>query len=182
MSDDAAAPTPFEIELRETLERLGDLSLKLNDRVEEQTKVISHATTMTNEARRAAEATKQQTDPDQYAEYAVEVIDERLEERMKDIRQTASDLLKASSYTREVLSKADQERTDAQRQLWQREQKLDRFKSRLPWFGLGAVVLALVLTVTLPRFLASNASMCAVLGASWATTTTGVDACVFYKE
>ena len=182
MSDDAASPTPFEIELRETLERLGDLSLKLNDRVEEQTKVISHATTMTNEARRAAEATKQQTDPDQYAEYAVEVIDERLEERMKDIRQTASDLLKASSYTREVLSKADQDRTDAQRQLWEREQKLARFKNRLPSFGLGVVVLALALTVTLPRFLASNASMCAVLGASWTTTTTGVDACVFYQR
>ena len=182
MNDDRHCPTPFEIELRETLERLGDLSLKLNDRVEEQTKVISHATTMTNEARRAAEATKQQTDPDQYAEYAVEVIDERLENRMKDIRQTASDLLKASSYTREVLSKADQDRTDIQRQLWEREQKLDRFKSRLPWFGLGAVVLALVLTVTLPRFLASNASMCAVLGASWTTITTGVDACVFYQR
>ena len=182
MSNTPASPTPFEIELRETLERLGDLSLKLNDRVEEQTKVISHATTMTNEARRAAEATKQQTDPDQYAEYAVEVIDERLENRMRDIRQTASDLLKASSYTREVLSKADQDRTDALRQLWEREQKLKRFKSQLPWFGLGAVVLGLVLTVTLPRFLASNASMCAVLGASWTTTTTGVDACVFYQR
>ena len=182
MSNTPASPTPFEIELRETLERLGDLSLKLNDRVEEQTKVISHATTMTNEARRAAEATKQQTDPDQYAEYAVEVIDERLENRMRDIRQTASDLLKASSYTREVLSKADQDRTDAQRQLWEREQKLKRFKSRLPWFGLAAVVLALVLTVTLPRFLASNASMCAVLGGVWTTTSINTDVCAFYRE
>ena len=182
MSDTPASPTPLSDEdLRETLERLGDLSLKLNDRVEEQTKVISHATTMTNEARRAAEATKQQTDPDQYAEYAVEVIDERLSEQMKDIRQTASDLLKASSYTREVLSKVDKDRTDAERQLWEREQKLKRFKSRLPWFGLGAVVLALVLKVTFPRFLASNGSMCAILGASWTTTTTGVDACVFYQ-
>jgi hypothetical protein len=182
MSDDAPSPTPFEIELRETLERLGDLSLKLNDRVEEQTKVISHATTMTNEARRAAETTKQQTDPDQYAEYAVEVIDERLEERMKDIRQTASDLLKASSYTREVLSKADQDRTDAQRQFWEREQKLQRFKSHLPWFGLGAVVLALVLMVTLPRFLASYGPTCGVLGGVWTTTSTNTDVCAFYRE
>lgn len=182
MSDDAPSPTPFEIELRETLERLGDLSLKLNDRVEEQTKVISHATTMTNEARRAAEATKQQTDPDQYAEYAVEVIDERLEACMKDIRQTASDLLKASSYTREVLSKADQDRTDAQRQLWEREQKLDQFKSRLPLFGLGAVVLALAMTVMLSRFLASYGPTCGVLGGVWTTTSTNTDVCAFYRE
>ena len=182
MSDDTAAPTPFEIELRETLERLGDLSLKLNVRVEEQTKVIGHATTMTNEARRAAEATKQQTDPDQYAEYAVEVIDERLEERMKDIRQTASDLLEASTYTREVLSKADQDRTDAQRQLWEREQKLDQFKSRLRWFGLGAVALVLVLTLLLSRFLASYGPTCGVIGGVWTTTFTNTDVCAFYQE
>jgi hypothetical protein len=66
--------------------------------------------------------------------------------------------------------------------VFEREQKADRLKSRLPLFGLGALVLALVLTVTLPRFLASNASTCVVLGASWTTTTTGVDACVFYRR
>ena len=43
-------------------------------------------------------------------------------------------------------------------------------------------LLALVLIVTLPRFMASNPSICAVLGASWTTTTTGVDACVFYQR
>ena len=55
----------------------------------------------------------------------------------------------------------------------------DLFK---PFPRIGAVVLVIVLTVTLPRFLASNASMCVVLGASWTTTTTGVDACVFYQR
>jgi len=165
-------------ELRETLDRLGDLSLRLNDRVEEQTKVIGHATTMTNEARRAAEATKQQTDPDQYAEYAVEVIDKRLEKRMQDIKQTASDLLRASNYTREVLSKADQDRTDAQRQLWEQERKLYQFKSRLRWLVPGAVVLVVVLTLLLSRFLADFEAGCVVLGGTWTQTTTGVDVCV----
>ena len=182
MSDNAASPTPFEIEMRETLERLGDLSLKLNDRVEEQTKVISHATTMTNEARRAAEATKQQTDPDQYAEYAVEVIDKRLEKRMTDIKQTANDLLRASNYTREVLSKADQDRTEAQRQLWEQERKQDQFKSRLRWFGLSAVVLVLALSLLLPRFLASYGPTCGVIGGVWTTTSTNTDVCAFYRE
>ena len=183
MNDDRHCPTPFEIELRETLERLGDLSLKLNDRVEEQTKVISHATTMTNEARRAAEATKQQTDPDQYAEYAVEVIDKRLEERMKDIRQTASDLLKASSYTREVLSKVDEDRIDTQRQLWEREQKLKQWKSRWPLLGLGALALAIVMTLTLPAFLGTTNVSCELMvGYAWTSTTTGTHICVRYNE
>ena len=181
-SDQPDRPPLSLDELRETLDRLGDLSLRLNDRVEEQTKVIGHAATMTNEARRAAEVTKEQTDPDQYAEYAVEVIDKRLEKRMQDIKQTASDLLRASNYTREVLSKADQDRTEAQRQLWAQERKLDQFKSRLRWFGLGAVVLVLVLTLLLTRFLASYGSTCAVIGGVWTTTSTSTDICAFYRE
>jgi len=106
----------------------------------------------------------------------------RIGDTLDRVGQMAGDLLRASNHTQEVLRKAEDTKSDTMRQLWEREQNLDRFKSRLPWFGLGAVVLALVLTVTLPRFLANNASMCAVLGASWTTTTTGFDACVFYQR
>lgn len=81
-----------------------------------------------------------------------------------------------------ALAKSEDDRSTAYRAVFEREQKADRLKSRLPWFGLGALVVALVLTVTLPRFLASNVSTCAVLGAFWTTTTTGVDACVFYQR
>ena len=52
----------------------------------------------------------------------------------------------------------------------------------LPWFASGAVVLALVLTIALPRFYASNAAACAVLGAEWTQTTAGARACVFYLD
>lgn len=58
---------------------------------------------------------------------------------------------------------------------------LDRVKRRLPWFGLGAVVLALMLLVLLSRFIASIPSTCAVMGGIWTTTTTGTEACVFYR-
>ena len=184
MSDDAASPAPLsDGELRETLERLGNLVLDMNDYVQEQTKAVNHATTAANEARRAAKATQDQTDPDQYAEYAVEVIDKRLEERMKDIKQTSSDLLKVSSYTREVLSKADQDRTEAQRQLWEREQKLKQWKSRWPMFGLGALVLALVMTLTLPALLGTTKVSCELMvGYAWTITTTGTHICVRYNE
>ena len=72
-------------------------------------------------------------------------------------------------------------RSDTTRQLWEREQKLDQFKSRLPLFGLGAIVLALALTVTLPRFLASYGPTCGVLGGVWTTTSTNTDVCAFYR-
>lgn len=60
------------------------------------------------------------------------------------------------------------------------EVKVEYFSDRHRWIGLGAVVLAL--TVLFPRCLASNEAACVVLGASSTTTTTGVDACVFYAE
>jgi hypothetical protein len=62
--------------------------------------------------------------------------------------------------------------------VWEREQKTDRLKSRLPWFGLGVVVLALAMTVLLPRFIVAFLSGCAVLGGVWTTITTGVEVCV----
>jgi hypothetical protein len=127
-------------------------------------------------------AARSQTSPENYGTLVGDTIDGRISNSLTRITQTASDLIRAANHIQEVLKKAGEDRSDALRQLRDREQKLERFKSRLPWFGLGAVVLALVLTVTLPRFMASNPSTCAVLGASWTTTTTGVDACVFYQR
>jgi hypothetical protein len=74
------------------------------------------------------------------------------------------------------------EQTPCRRAIWEREQKADRLKSRLPWFGLGVVVLALAMTVLLPRFIVAFLSGCAVLGGVWTTITTGVEVCVQYRN
>lgn len=92
------------------------------------------------------------------------------------------DLFNASNRAQDALKKAEEDKSASLRQVWEREQKAKQLKSRLPWFGLGAVVLALAMTLLLPRFLASNASACAALGGVWQTTTAGVNACVFYVE
>jgi hypothetical protein len=101
---------------------------------------------------------------------------------LANMGRMATDLLLASNRTQEVLKKVEDDRSAAQRSIWEREQKMDRLQARLPWFGLGAVVLALVMSLLLPRFLVSNTLACSVVGASWTTITTGVDACVFYSE
>ena len=93
-----------------------------------------------------------------------------------------TDLRHATNATGETLQKAEEDKFALFRQVRDREEKADRLKRRLPWFGLGAALLALVLTFALPRFYASNAATCAVLGAEWTRTTSGVDACVFYAE
>ncbi len=52
-------PALSDAELRETLDRLGDLSLRVYDQVQEQTKAINHVATAANEARRAAKTAEQ---------------------------------------------------------------------------------------------------------------------------
>lgn len=181
-SDQPDLPTLSDDELRETLDRLAALSLDMSDRLEEQTKAINRISTATSEARRAAQAAKDQTNPENYGELVGATIDGKINDNLVRMGQMCVDLFEAANRTQEVLKKAEDDNSAALRDIWKREQKAGRLKSRLPWFGLGAVVLALALSVLLPRFLASNAATCAVLGAMWTTTTTGVDACVFYAE
>ena len=180
MSDTPASPAPLSDDyLRETLDLLATAVASISDRVDDQTRVLDRVNKTATEARSAAFAAQKQTDPEHDGKVVDAAIDGRIGDTLTRVGQMAGDLLRASNHTQEILRKADEAKSDTMRQLW--EQKLDRFESRLPWFGLGAVVLVLVLTVTPSRFLARNASMCAVLGASWTTTTTGVDACVYYQ-
>lgn len=175
-------PASSDDELRETLDLLSTVMASVSDRVDAQTEVLDRVNKTATEARQAAFAAKAQTDPTHYGELVGQAIDGTINDNLVRMRRMATDLLKVSNRTQEVLKKAEDDRSTAQQSIWEREQKMDRVKARLPWFALGAVVLALAMSLLLPRFLASNASTCAALRASWTTTTTGVDACVFYAE
>ena len=183
MSDTPAAPAPLsDDDLRETLDLLATAVASISDRVDDQTRVLDRVNKTATEARSAAFAAQKQTDPEHYGEIVGATIDGRIGDTLTRVGQMAGDLLRASNYTREVLSKADQDRTEAQRQLWEQERKQDQFKSRLRWFGLGAVVLVLALTLLLIRFLASYGPTCGVIGGVWTTTSTDTDVCAFYRE
>jgi hypothetical protein len=174
----AGLPALSDTELRVTLDRLDDLSLRVYDQVQEQTKAINHVATAANEARRAVENAEQQTDPEQYADFAVRLIDERAGEILEKMNQTSSDLSSAANHAQGVLRKVEDDGSTAYRAIWEREQKVDRFKARLPWLAGGIAILFLVGLLVLPRFIASVPSGCAVLGGLWTSTTTGVPICV----
>ena len=126
------------------------------------------------------DASRCQTNPKKYGDILGQTLDSHLGATADAMTEIVRRLGVQTDKTIGALAKSEDDRSRAYREVFEREQKADRLKSRLPWFGLGALVLALAMT--LPRFLASNASTCAVLGASWTTTTTGVDACVFYQR
>ncbi len=181
MPDQPDLPALSDDDLRETLDLMATAVASMSDRIDDLTAVADKQIKVATEARIAAFAAKKQTDPEHYGELVGATIDGRIGDTLTRVGQMAGDLLRASNHTQEVLKKADEARSDTMRQLWEREQKLDRFKSRLSWFGLGAVILALALTVILPRFIASYPATCALIGGVWTLTTTGTDACVFYR-
>lgn len=182
MTDQPDLPALSDDELRETLDLMATAIASMSNRIDDLTTVADKQIKVSTEARIAAFAARDQTDPKAFGQLVGEVIDGEIDENLGRMARMATDLLKVSNRTQEVLKKAEEDKSAALRDLWEREQKVDGFKARLPWLGLGAVVLAVAMAVLLPRFLASNASVCAVLGASWTMTTTGVDACVFYDE
>ncbi len=172
-------PALFDAELRETLDRLGNLSLRVYDQVQEQTKAINHATTAADEARRAAKATEKQTDPETYGELVGATIDGRIANSLKRLNKAAAALLSGAERSNASFQETTTAHSSTLRLIdhLHREQHQDRRWSR--WVGLGGIVLAVVLTVALPRFIGSLEEGCVVLGGTWTQTTTAVDVCVF---
>ena len=180
--DQPEFPALSDAELRETLDLMATAVASMSNRIDGLTKAANRQIEVSTEARIAAFAARDQTNPKKYGELVGATIDGKINDNLVRMGQMCVDLFNASNRAQDALKKAEEDKSTALRQVWEREQKAERLKTRLPWFGLGALVLALAMTVALPRFLASNASACAVLGATWTATTTGVDACVFYQR
>lgn len=175
-------PALSDDDIHKSLDDIATLLSSQGNRLDEQTKVLNRLREVATEARQAAFAARDQTDPEHYADFAVTLMEDRTGKIIDRMNDVASGLIRTSNHTATVLKEAEQDRSAAQRQLWEREQKLDQLKRRLPWVGLAALILALTMTVTLPRFLASYGSTCIVLGGVWTTTSNNTDVCAFYRE
>ena len=104
------------------------------------------------------------TDPEQYADFAVRLIDERTGEILGKMNQTSSDLSSVANHGQGVLRKVEDDGSASYRAIWEREQKVDRFKARLSWLAGGFAIRFVVCLFVLSRFIASVPSGCAVLG------------------
>ncbi|UUV08742.1 hypothetical protein [Ruegeria sp. YS9] len=134
------------------------------------------------EARMAAFAAQTQTDPEHYGDLVGQAINARVHGPLEAMSQVANSLGVQSRHTDAVLKKAEQDKWEVFKDIREQEREIERFKTRLPWFGLGAVVLVFALAVLLPRFSAINSTTCAVFGGAWVQTTVGNFACVHYQD
>lgn len=182
MTSDTASPALPDDELRETLDLLSTVIASVSDRVDNQGDLLNRLTKTAAETRQAAFAARSQTDPELYGEVIAETVQSQTRGALERIVKAGILLTNETEKTARVLEQAKEDKWAVLRDVRDREEKADRLKHLLPWFGLCAVILALGLTVLLPRFLASNSATCAVLGAEWTRTTSGVDACVFYDR
>lgn len=179
MADQTSSPPPSDDELRETLDLLSTVMASVSNRVDTQTKALDQVNRTATEARQAAFAAKAQTDPKHYGDLVGQTIDGQLAATLQRLDQ-ASDLLgQQSRLTVDLLQAADKERTSALERGQGGDAKAKRFKRRLPWFGLGAVVVVLALSVALLRFMTSYPATCAAIGGVWSVAS---DACVFYRS
>ena len=179
---DTPSPALSDDELRETLDLLSTVLASVSDRVDTQTEVLDRVNKTATEARQAAFAAKAHTDPKRYGEMVGIAVADHIGTTLNRLDATGVELSKAATRAEKTLAKVEEDQSGVYRAMRERERKVDRFKARLPWFGLGAVVLAVAMTVGLPRFLAGDGATCVVMGAEWTRTTDGREACVFYGK
>lgn len=178
----AAHPALSDIALRETLDLMGTVIASMSDRLDKQSQTLAEVKQVAVGSRAAALTAKSQTDPQLYGRYIgnelFNAIDKPLD-RLEALRtgfaadreETARKLEELTRQEERLLQHLRDDLAEAQ-----------RWKRHVLFMALFGLVLVLGLTIALPRFLAGNPTTCVVLGASWTTTTTGVDACVFYAE
>ena len=170
--------------LRVTVELMSKVVARKSDRVDAQTRVLKDLDGTVAEIRSATFTAAEQTDLKRYGELVGATIDGKINDNLVRMGQMCVDRPQNLNRAWDVLAKSEEDKSIALRQLWECEQRRDQWKSRWPLFGLGALVLALALTVTLPRFLANYGSTYAILWGVWTTTSTNTYVCVcaFYRE
>lgn len=182
MTDQSPSPALSDDELRETLDLLSTVLASVSDRVDAQTGAMDRLVKTATEARQAAFAARSQTDPEHYGELVGKTIDGKINDNLVRMGQMCVDLFEATHRAQATLKKAEEDKWEILEKVRDRERKAERLKRNLPWFGLGAVALALVMTVMLPRFSAINGATCAVFGGQWLTTPSSGYACVRYQD
>ena len=180
-SDQPDLPALSDDELRETLDLMATAVASMSNRIDGLTKVANKQIEVSTEARIAAFAAREQTNPEKYGALIGQTIDGRIADSLNRLNKAAGTLLSGVERSNASFQETTTQHSNTLRLTQELREKQQSDRRWLPWVGLGGVVLALVLTIALPRFLASYPSTCAVLGAMWTATTEGVNACVFYQ-
>ena len=177
----SASPPLSLATLGEMVDLLGVVVAKMSDKLDQHGETLAAVQKTALESRDAAQAAKAYADPQRYGRHIGNEIDKALAvplDRLEGLHLgLAADRRDASRALDELVR---QEEHTLQR-LRDELARAGRRKKRAPFIAVFGLVLALGLTIALPRFMAGNGAACAVLGGEWLRgPETSKQACVFY--
>ena len=179
----SARPALSEAALRETLDLLGTVVASMAEKLDRHGQILADVQKAASEGRDAAQAAKAHSDPQRYGRHIGQELDKALDATLDRLEGLQSGLTTDRDETRRSLNELVRQEEAVLQHLHDDLEKAGRWKRRIPFIALFGLVLALGLTIALPRFLAGKATSCAVLGGEWLKENqSGRLACVFYGE
>ena len=177
----SAAPAPSLAVLSETVDLLGVVVAKMSEKLDQHGETLAAVQKSALESRDAAQAARTHTDPKRYAAHIGQEVYDALGQSFDRLEALHSGF----AADRQDASRSLDELVRQEEQTLQRLRddlaNAGRWKKRAPFIALFGLVLALGLIIALPRFIAGNGTVCAVLGAEWLRgPESGKQACVFY--
>ena len=180
MSDEPEFPALSDDEIHKSLNDIATLLSGQSNRLDEQTKALNRLNEVAVAARPAAFSARDQTDPQNYGELIGQTIEGRLAGTLKRLDNTSAEILNGATHAHKSFQETTSAHSSTLRLMDEHRRNRDKDIRWSLWVGFGGLVLALAMTVTLPRFIAAYPTGCAVLGGDWQTTSTGTPACVTY--
>lgn len=174
------SPALPDDELRETLDMIGTVVASVSDRVDAQTDAFDRLNKTASEARQAAFAAQRQTDPELYGHIIGEAAVRLIDQSLSDLKRTAEDLRVQTHHAGTALKKIDDGNQQDRQNMRERERRVDAFRAKLPLIAFAVGVFAIVMTLTVPRFIARFPAGCGVLGGTWTPVKSGDHACGFF--
>ena len=179
----SASPALSLAALGEMVDLLGVVVAKMSEKLDQHGETLAAVQKTALESRDAAQAAKAYADPQRYGRHIGNEIDKALAaplDRLEGLHLAlAADRRDASRTLDELVRQEEQTLQRLRDDL----ARAGRWKKRTPFLALFGLVLALGLSIALPRFTAGNGTACAVLGGEWLRgPESGKKACVFYGE
>lgn len=179
----SAHPALSDAALRETLDLLGTVVANMAGKLDRQGQILAEVQKISAESRDAAQAAKAHSDPQRYGRHIGQELDKALDATLDRLKVLQSGFAADRQETRHSLNELVRQEEAVLQHIRDDLEGAGRWKRRIPFVALFGLVLALGLTIALPRFIASNSIGCAVLGGEWLRgPESGKEACVFYAE
>ena len=177
----SASPALSIAALGETMDLLGVVVAQMADKLDQHGQTLAGIHKIALESRDAAQAAKSYTDPQRYGRHIGNEIDKALVAPLNRLEALHSGFAADQQDTRCTLDDLTRQEEAVLQRLRDDQESAGRWKRHIPFMALFGLILALGLSIALPRFMAVNSTACAVLGGEWLKeNASGRLACVFY--